>query len=123
MSLLLLFGGGTAANTAPSITYTSPIVATTGVPVSMGASVSDDGLPIGSLSSLWTFVSGPGGVTFTDATDPNTNATFDTAGTYVVNILADDTALTANQDVTVIVSDPPSGGGSGYLKWLEFLWH
>lgn len=123
MSLLLLWAGGIVSNTAPSLTVTDPIVATTSVPVSMGASVSDDGLPSGTLTSLWAFVSGPGIVTFVDATDPNTNATFDTAGTYVVNLAASDTALSTNQNVTVIVSDPPVGGNNRWTKWIAMLWH
>lgn len=123
MSLLLLIGGATAANSAPVLTTTDPLTAYKDIPVSMGASVVDDGLPTGTLTNLWTFVSGPGGVLFVDDTDPNTNATFDTIGVYVVNLAASDGALSSDADVTVNVSDPPTTGTDRWGKWMEYIWH
>ena len=123
MSLLLLIGGATSANTAPIITVTSPQNAFTNVASGLGASVIDDGLPSGTLTHLWTFVSGPGGVTFTDATDPATNAVFDTVGVYVINLTSSDSVLSDSENVTVNVSDPPTSGGDHWIKWLNCIWH
>jgi hypothetical protein len=53
--------------------------------VTLNGSASDDGLPAGgSLSVLWTKVSGPGTVAFTSPTAAVTNASFSVAGSYVL---------------------------------------
>ncbi|HJQ24187.1 MAG TPA: PKD domain-containing protein, partial [Blastocatellia bacterium] len=73
----------------------------------LSGSVTDDGLPIGgSLSILWTKVSGPGAVTFADATHAVTTATFATAGVYVLRLIASDGQLSASDDLTVTVDSP-----------------
>jgi len=51
---------------------------------SLDGSVTDDGLPVGgSLVSTWSKVSGPGEVSFGDATALDTTASFSVAGEYV----------------------------------------
>lgn len=120
--LLLLLTGGAVANLAPTVEAGATLIATTNVAVTLQGAVSDDGLPTGTLTSLWTVDSGPGIVTFVDATDPTTDATFDTAGSYVLRLTADDSALTSFDTVTVLVSDP-AAGGSDWLKWVRLLWH
>jgi hypothetical protein len=70
----------------------------------LDGTVSDDGPPSGQLSVQWSKVSGPGSVTFADARAVDTTATFSASGTYVLRLTADDGALTASDDVTVIVS-------------------
>ncbi|MFO1311988.1 MAG: PASTA domain-containing protein [Burkholderiales bacterium] len=71
----------------------------------------DDGLPNppGALTLAWTKVSGPGAVTFANATSAATTATFSLAGTYVLRLTANDGALSASADVTIVVNDvaPP----------------
>lgn len=119
--MLLLMGGGLAANTPPVVSAGSDFGVYVGVPVGLGGSVTDDGLPSATLTSLWTQDSGPGTATFIDATSPTTNVSFDTVGSYVLRLTGDDGALTAFDTVTVTVSDPPSGGG-GKDKWWYFLW-
>jgi RHS repeat-associated protein len=70
--------------------------------------VTDDGSPAGSsVSSNWTKVSGPGAVSFDDATQPITHATFSTAGTYVLRLTATDTELSSTGDVTINVQPQP----------------
>ncbi len=67
--------------------------------------VTDDGLPAGNtLTQQWTKVSGPGGVTFSDASAGSTAATFSETGVYVVRLTANDAALTAFDEITVTVN-------------------
>jgi len=55
------------------------------------------------LSVQWTRVSGPGSVTFASRTSPKTSASFSAAGTYTLRLTANDGALSASDDVTIIV--------------------
>ena len=120
--MLLLFAGGIAGNTAPVVDAGPPsIIGTTGEPITLSGSVTDDGLPSATLTSLWTVDSGPGIPTFVDDTSPTTDVTCPTAGTYVLRLTGDDTALTAFDTITLLVSDPPSGNSFG--KWFFKLWH
>jgi hypothetical protein len=68
--------------------------------------VSDDGLPNppGAVSTQWSQVSGPGSVTFGDATAADTTASFSDPGTYVLRLTADDGNLTSSNDVTITVN-------------------
>jgi uncharacterized protein YjiK len=68
----------------------------------------DDGLPEGSLMTLWKKVSGPGDVTFANERAVDTTATFSAAGVYVLRLIADDTELIGRDEVTVAVNAPPS---------------
>ena len=75
--------------------------------VNLSGSVSDDGLPTpSSLTLLWT-ASGPGNVTFGNASSANTTAQFSTAGTYTLRLTANDGELAAFAELTVTVTDPP----------------
>lgn len=79
-------------------------------PAMLAATVTDDGLPVGAVvTTRWSKVSGPGTVTFGDEAALSTTATFSMVGTYVLQITANDTALTASDSVTILVGlDPPS---------------
>src|SRR6185295_8039115 len=66
--------------------------------------VSDDGLPNGVVNTAWAKVSGPGTVAFGSASSPVTNAAFSSAGTYMLRLTANDGALSANDDVIVVVN-------------------
>jgi len=97
----------------PPVVTVSPTL-TTHVPraATLNGSVSDDGLPNGQLTSMWSVVSGPGPVVFAGPTLPTTTATFTAAGTYVLRLTASDSALTASADVTVtytcgVMTPPP----------------
>jgi len=72
----------------------------------LDATVSDDGSPDppGSVTTTWTKQSGPGTVTFGNATAVDTTAEFETHGTYVLRLTADDDALTDYDEVTIGVS-------------------
>ena len=65
---------------------------------------SDDGLPSNSLTTMWEKLSGPGSVTFGDASQLSTTATFSIAGSYTLRLTADDGALTNFSDVVITVT-------------------
>lgn len=108
--LLLLFSGAEVGNVAPTVDAGANIFATTNVQFTLAGSVTDDGLPTGTLTSLWTKISGPGIVTFVDATSPTSDCTIDTAGTYVLQLEGSDGSLASTDTITVVVSDPTVGG-------------
>ncbi len=71
----------------------------------LAGQVSDDGLPAGgSLSSLWTLVSGPGPVIFSNAASPTTAARFEADGTFTLQLSATDGELQDSDEVTFAVA-------------------
>jgi RHS repeat-associated protein len=87
-------------NAGPDLTVTLPDAAT------LVGSVCDDALPSDSrLAVAWELISGPGNVTFGDASSLNTAATFSVNGTYVFRLTASDTQLSSSDDVTITVSE------------------
>ncbi len=70
----------------------------------------DDGLPNppGTVTTLWSKASGPGNVTFSDATALVTTVSFSTYGTYVLRLSANDGILHESDDITVEVNPDPS---------------
>lgn len=84
----------------PNVTVTLPDLA------GLDGTVSDDGLPDGTLTTTWSLVSGPGTVTFGDASAVDTTASFSAAGTYVLELAADDGELTSADTTTVTVEEP-----------------
>jgi hypothetical protein len=74
---------------------------------SLDGTVSDDGLPSspGAVTTEWTKVSGPGNVTFGDASSVDTTAGFAQSGTYVLRLTANDGgALFASDEVRITVN-------------------
>jgi hypothetical protein len=67
-----------------------------------GSLLYDDGVP-GAPTYAWSQESGPGTVTFGDATQLVTTATFSQAGIHVLRLTADDGALQGSDTVTVTV--------------------
>ncbi|GEM_PF-1295024 len=94
-------GRGAAGNQAPlvsagedrSVTHETSSVTLLG-------SVSDDGLPSGNLSSLWTQISGPTSVIGT-ADQQETTVTLPEVGTYVFRLTGDDSELTQSDEVSI----------------------
>jgi hypothetical protein len=74
-----------------------------GAPLALRASVRDDGLPGGGTTTVWSKVSGPGTVAFTDPGAAATAATFNAAGSYVVRATTSDGALSVSDDLVVTV--------------------
>jgi Gylcosyl hydrolase family 115 C-terminal domain/K319L-like, PKD domain/FG-GAP-like repeat len=75
--------------------------------VTLSGTVSDDGLPAGTLSVFWSQISGPAGVVFSAPNSPVTSATFPSIGTYALRLTASDGALISTDDAGVIVHPPP----------------
>ena len=100
---------GNSGNTAPSVnagtnqTITLPNIA------SLDGTVSDDGHPPspGSLTTTWSKVSGPGTVTFGNASSVDTTARFSAPGIYVLRLTANDGELTTSAEVTITVNPAP----------------
>jgi hypothetical protein len=97
-------------NTAPSVSAGPDRVVTLGQAASLDGTVSDDGLPNGTLTTTWSRVSGPGTVGFASASAVDTTATFSAPGSYVLRLSASDGALGAQDDMAVSVLDPNAGG-------------
>ena len=77
----------------------------------LAGAASDDGLPGGNLTAAWSKVSGLGTVTFGNAAAPATTATFSAAGTYVLQLTANDGALSAGDTVSIVVNPNPANRG------------
>lgn len=101
---------GPQTNTAPVVSAGSDQTITLPSSASLNGTITDDGQPNppGATTAQWAMVSGPGTVTFADPKAVDTTASFSAAGTYVLRLTGDDSALTAADDVTVTVN-PTSG--------------
>ena len=62
-------------------------------------------------TTTWTKASGPGTVTFANASATDTTATFSDPGTYVLRLTAQDGALSTSDEVTVLVQTSTCGSG------------
>ena len=78
----------------------------------LDGTVSDDGLPDppGVVVTTWSMTSGPGTVTFADPSAVDTTASFSVDGVYVLRLTADDSELSAFDELTVTVV--PEGAGN-----------
>ena len=112
-----LGGGGGPTNTAPNVSAGSDLVVDIAAAASLDGTVTDDGLPSGSLTTTWSRVSGPGTVTFGNANAVDTSAGFSSVGTYVLRLAANDGELIASDDATITVTS--SGGGGGGTTTFE----
>ncbi len=98
------------ANQAPTVDAGADQLITLPASASLDGTVSDDGQPDppGAVTTTWSKVSGPGSVTFGDATAVDTTASFSVDGVYVLRLTADDGELTANDEVTITVDPVPN---------------
>jgi RHS repeat-associated protein len=79
--------------------------------VTLTGSVTDDGLPLGgTLTQQWSKLSGPGTVTFSSPTQLVTQATFSSPGTYLLQLTASDSQLSASSVVSVAILQKFVGG-------------
>jgi hypothetical protein len=107
--------GGNAAPTVTPLWTSTNTVLGTGAP--LAATVTDDNKPTNITRVCWSKVSGPGAVFFDNAYTNATTAYFSTNGTYVVQLEADDGALTQVTNVTVTVALPTSNLSDGLVNW------
>ena len=109
---------GTGDNQAPNVnagtnqTVNLPSGCSSNVDVSLNGTVSDDGLPTASVTTTWSQESGPGTVSFADANAVDTTVSFDTEGTHVLRLTADDGDLSDFAEVTVTIN--PSGAATSF---------
>ena len=91
-------------NAGPDQTITLPSNA------SLDGTVSDDGLPNppGTVTTAWSKVSGPGTVTFGNASAVDTTASFSVAGSYTLRLTANDSVLSTSDDVIITVNSGSS---------------
>jgi hypothetical protein len=100
-------------NAGPDQTITLPGSA------NLDGTVSDDGLPNppGAVTTTWSKVSGPGTVTFGNANAVNTTASFSVAGSYVLRLTANESALQASDDISVTVNAAGAFTAYNDLAW------
>ena len=97
-----------AANLAPVANAGADQTITLPASASLSGSVADDGKPAGvTVTSTWSKVSGPGTVTFANASALSTTATFSVEGTYVLRLTADDSEYTGSDTLTIVVNPVP----------------
>jgi RHS repeat-associated protein len=93
------------ANQPPSVFAGNDQTITLPASASLAGTVTDDGRPAGSsLSVFWSQRSGPGIVTFADATSANTTAAFSTPGVYMLSLTADDGEYAASSILTITIN-------------------
>ncbi|HKS37832.1 MAG TPA: Ig-like domain-containing protein, partial [Verrucomicrobiae bacterium] len=91
-----------------------------GQAASLTGTVTDDGLPSGVLTVSWSKLAGPGTVSFGNPNATATTATFSAAGTYLLQLAANDTAAIGADDVIVIVNPPVTvNAGPDQTIWLD----
>lgn len=91
-----------AANLAPTVNAGTNQVAVVGAPITLTGTASDGGV----FTTTWSKLSGPGIVSFGDANATNSTAMFDTAGTYLLRLTADDgqAQVVSSMSITVYPS-------------------
>src|SRR6185369_6155060 len=91
-------------NQAPLVDA-GPDQSITTIGTTLAGTVADDGLPVGGTVTVsWSVTSGPGPVTFGNASLPGTTVSFATDGEYELLLTASDSLFTSSDSVTVIVN-------------------
>ena len=104
----VLFEFSFELNAPPVVFAGDDLTLNDGEVASLSGTVSDDGIPGGPITTQWTVVSGPGTVSFGDASALATTASFSDPGFYTLRLTADDGQATAFDDIGVSVAG--SGG-------------
>jgi hypothetical protein len=68
-----------------------------------GSAIEGEPNPAGAMTVTWSKVSGPGNVTFGNASARDTSASFDEPGAYVLRLTAIDGGLSASDDVQITI--------------------
>ncbi len=100
---LTLTVSGTSANAPPTVNAGEDQAVLVSAPAYLKGTVTDDGQP-NPVTTTWLKISGPGTVTFADASAVETTAHFSMAGTYVLRLSANDGKLTAWDELTITVA-------------------
>src|SRR5256885_12373087 len=98
------------ANQAPVVNAGADQVITLPSIANLTGAAIDDGQPNppGALTTTWSQVSGPGTVSFSNASALNSTATFSARGAYVLRLTVSDGALAVSDDVAVTVNPAPA---------------
>ena len=109
----ITFIGENADNQAPVVSAGSSQTVRADVAADLKGEVRDDGMPNppGQTTSKWEKLSGPGSVSFGNASELKTTASFSSPGIYVLRLTADDSSLSSTDDVTITVqsaNQPPT---------------
>jgi hypothetical protein len=93
-------------NAAPQVDAGNDIEILEGEQALLSGSITDDGFPVspGVVTSLWTCISGPGTVAFSNANMLGTSAVFERDGLYVLSLSAWDGEAISSDEMTVFVS-------------------
>lgn len=101
------------ANVGPQITLASnSVTGDSGVPFNLSATVLDDGIP-GLATLNWSKLTGPGTLTFGDATAAATTGTASAGGSYGLKFTAFDGDITTWAGVSATIT-----GVAGYDAWV-----
>ncbi len=104
---------GPVVNLPPVVNAGADRTGTVGSPVTLNGTATDDNKPTpGGLSVLWSVITAPGSVAFGNSASASTTATFGAAGTYTLQLTANDGEYSRIDQVTIVVSASP-GGGTG----------
>src|SRR5262249_31429664 len=97
---------GAPTNNAPTASARPDQTTTLAAGASLDGTITDDGQPNppGVTTASWTKVSGPGTVTFGNASAVDTTATFSATGTYVLRLTASDSVLSTSDDIQITVN-------------------
>jgi hypothetical protein len=91
-------------NQPPEVDAGPDVTTIVGADALLAGTATDDGLPAGGvLSVAWTVVSGPGAPQIERPDQPATPVRFDVPGTYVLELIASDSELSASDEVTIVV--------------------
>ncbi len=126
-------GGTACANQPPNVSAgPDDTVSLPAIDVALNGTVADDGLPDppAAVTTVWSQTSGPDTMTFGDASQVDTTATYPQAGVYVLRLTAGDGALEAFDEVEITVEDSrkyieahqpwsPAGSGAWLVKDLS----
>jgi hypothetical protein len=78
----------------------------------LDGTVNDDGQLLATPTVRWSQVSGPGTVTFANASAVDTTAAFSMVGTYILRLTANDGEATVSDETTITVLDGNGSSGS-----------
>ena len=95
------------SNTAPSVSAGPDSTVYRGALARLDGSAFDDGVP-GPLTLLWEHVAGPGSVVIQDLDALSARVCFDTPGTHVLRLTANDGLMSRSDERCVTVTDPPA---------------
>jgi hypothetical protein len=104
---LTVEAGGPVANAPPTVNAGNDMTVALPDGASLSASIADDGLPNppGAVALNWTVLSGPGAVTFANATSATTTASFSATGDYDIRLTANDGEFSVSDDINITVVD------------------